>query len=112
MSGTSGVEGFQNWEIPWAQRLQSAGYVALIVDSFTSRHLTFAEHWKLGTAARGQDALDAGAFLEPPVLTVCLGEGAAQANLARGLRWCVREAHQLIHRENVEQMRPRRIRRR
>jgi dienelactone hydrolase len=63
MSGTSGTEGFQNWEIPWAQRLQSAGYVALIVDSFSARHLAFAEHWKLGAAARGQDALDAGAFL-------------------------------------------------
>jgi dienelactone hydrolase len=58
MSGTSGTEGFQNWEIRWAQRLQSAGYVALIVDSFTARRLTFAEHWKLGAAARGQDALD------------------------------------------------------
>ncbi len=63
MSGTSGTEGFQNWEIPWARRLQSAGYVALIVDSFTARRLTFAEHWKLGAAARGQDALGAGAFL-------------------------------------------------
>jgi dienelactone hydrolase len=63
MSGTSGTEGFQNWEIPWARRLQSAGYVALIVDSFTARHLAFADHWKLGAAARGQDALDAGAFL-------------------------------------------------
>jgi dienelactone hydrolase len=63
MSGTSGTEGFQNWEIPWALRLQAAGYVALIVDSFTARHLTFSEHWKLSAAARGQDALDAGSFL-------------------------------------------------
>ena len=63
MSGTSGAEGFQNWEIPWALRLQSAGYVALIVDSFTARHLAFAEHWKLGPQARGQDAWDAGSFL-------------------------------------------------
>ncbi len=75
ISGTSGTEGFQNWEIPWAQRLQSAGYVALIVDSFTARHLTFAEHWKLGTAARAQDALDAGAFLaqQPFVLRDKIG---------------------------------------
>jgi dienelactone hydrolase len=63
ISGTSGTEGFQNWEVPWARRLQSAGYVALIVDSFTARHLTFAEHWRLGPAARAQDALDAGSFL-------------------------------------------------
>jgi dienelactone hydrolase len=75
ISGTSGKEGFQNWEIPWAQRLQSAGYVALIVDSFTARHLTFAEHWKLGAASRGQDALDAGAFLvqQPFVLRNKIG---------------------------------------
>jgi dienelactone hydrolase len=75
MSGTSGTEGFQNWEIPWAQRLQAAGYVALIVDSFTARHLTFAEHWKLGAEARGQDALDAGAFLakQPFVLRGKIG---------------------------------------
>jgi dienelactone hydrolase len=75
MSGTSGTEGFQNWEIPWAQRLQSAGYVALIVDSFTARHLAFAEHWKLGAAARGQDTLDAGAFLaqQPFVLRNKIG---------------------------------------
>jgi dienelactone hydrolase len=75
MSGTSGTEGFQNWEIPWAARLQAAGYVALIVDSFTARHLTFAEHWKLGAAARGQDALDAGAYLahQPLVLPDKIG---------------------------------------
>ena len=63
ISGTSGIEGFQNWEIPWALRLQSAGYVALIVDSFSARHLSFGDHWKLRPAARAQDALDAGAFL-------------------------------------------------
>ena len=63
VSGTSGREGFQNWEIPWAQRLQQAGYVALIVDSFTPRHLAFAQHWHLSRTARGQDALDAAAFL-------------------------------------------------
>jgi len=63
LSGTSGREGFQNWETPWAQRLQRAGYVALIVDSFTPRHLAFADHWRLSPQARGQDALDAAAFL-------------------------------------------------
>lgn len=63
LSGTSGREGFQNWETPWAQRLQHAGYAALIVDSFTPRHLAFAEHWRLSPQVRGQDALDAAAFL-------------------------------------------------
>lgn len=63
VSGTSGAQGFQNWEIPWAQRLQRAGYVALIVDSFTPRGLAFADHWRLSPAARGQDTLDAAAFL-------------------------------------------------
>lgn len=63
MSGTSGKEGFQNWEIPWALRLQRAGYVALVVDSFTARGLGFADHWRLPMVARGQDALDAGRFL-------------------------------------------------
>ena len=63
LSGTSGREGFQNWEIPWAQRLQRAGYVALIVDSFTPRGLAFADHWRLSREARGQDALDGAAFL-------------------------------------------------
>jgi dienelactone hydrolase len=63
LSGTSGREGFQNWEIPWGQRLQGAGYVALIVDSFTPRHLAFAQHWRLSRQTRGQDALDAAAFL-------------------------------------------------
>jgi dienelactone hydrolase len=64
VSGTSGREGFQNWEIPWAERLQRAGYVALIEDSFTPRHLAFSQHWRLSAAARGQDALDAAAYLE------------------------------------------------
>jgi dienelactone hydrolase len=75
ISGTSGTEGFQNWEIPWAQRLQSAGYVALIVDSFTARHLAFAAHWKVSPASRGQDTLDAGAFLarQPFVLRNSIG---------------------------------------
>ena len=63
VSGTSGREGFQNWEIPWAERLQRAGYVALIEDSFTPRHLAFSQHWRLSAAARGQDALDAAAYL-------------------------------------------------
>jgi dienelactone hydrolase len=63
VSGTSGREGFQNWEIPWAQRLQRAGYVALIEDSFTPRHLAFSQHWRLSAAARGHDALDAAAYL-------------------------------------------------
>lgn len=63
LSGTSGREGFQNWETPWAQRLQRAGYVALIVDSFTPRHLTFSDHWRLSPQARGQDGLDAATFL-------------------------------------------------
>ena len=63
VSGTSGREGFENWEIPWALRLQRAGYVALIVDSFTERHLAFAQHWRLSRSARGKDALDAAAFL-------------------------------------------------
>jgi dienelactone hydrolase len=63
MSGTSGREGFANWETPWALRLQRAGYVALIVDSFTPRGLAFSQHWRLSRQARGSDALDAGAFL-------------------------------------------------
>jgi dienelactone hydrolase len=67
VSGTSGREGFQNWEIPWAQRLQRAGYVALIEDSFTPRHLAFSQHWRLSAAARGHDALDAAAYLSAVV---------------------------------------------
>jgi dienelactone hydrolase len=63
VSGTSGREGFQNWEIPWAERLQRAGYVALFEDSFTPRHLAFSQHWRLSAAARGRDALDAAAYL-------------------------------------------------
>jgi dienelactone hydrolase len=63
MSGTSGREGFANWETPWALRLQRAGYVALVVDSFTPRGLVFSQHWRLSREARGQDALDAAAFL-------------------------------------------------
>lgn len=75
VSGTSGAQGFQNWEIPWAQRLQRAGYVALIVDSFTPRGLAFADHWRLSPAARGRDALDAAAFLrrEPFVRAMQIG---------------------------------------
>jgi dienelactone hydrolase len=75
LSGTSGREGFQNWETPWAQRLQRVGYVALIVDSFTPRHLAFSEHWRLSPQARGQDALDAAAFLgnSPFVRTGSIG---------------------------------------
>jgi dienelactone hydrolase len=75
VSGTSGAQGFQNWEIPWAQRLQQAGYVALVVDSFTGRGLAFADHWKLSPEARGQDALDAAAFLahQPFVRTNQIG---------------------------------------
>ncbi len=63
MSGTSGREGFANWETPWALRLQRAGYVALIVDSFTPRGLAFSQHWRLSREARGRDALDAALFL-------------------------------------------------
>jgi len=64
VSGTSGSEGFQNWEIPWAERLQRAGYVALIEDSFTPRHLAFSQHWRLSPATRGRDAVDAAAYLQ------------------------------------------------
>lgn len=63
MSGTSGRQGFANWEIPWAQRLQGAGYVALIVDSYTGRGLTFSQHWRLPMSQRAQDALDAATYL-------------------------------------------------
>jgi dienelactone hydrolase len=75
VSGTSGAQGFQNWEVPWAQRLQRAGYVALIVDSFTPRGLAFAEHWRLSAALRGRDTLDAAAFLrrQPYVRTTEIG---------------------------------------
>jgi dienelactone hydrolase len=75
MSGTSGREGFANWETPWALRLQRAGYVALVVDSFTPRGLAFSQHWRLSREARGRDALDAGAFLagQPFVLAKKIG---------------------------------------
>jgi dienelactone hydrolase len=63
MSGTSGRSGFPNWETPWAQRLQRAGYVAFVVDSYTGRGLPFSEHWRVQPSQRSQDALDAAAFL-------------------------------------------------
>jgi dienelactone hydrolase len=63
MSGTSGRSGFPNWETPWAQRLQRAGYAAFVVDSFTGRGLPFSEHWRVQPSQRSQDALDAAAFL-------------------------------------------------
>ncbi|HMD02472.1 MAG TPA: dienelactone hydrolase family protein [Candidatus Baltobacteraceae bacterium] len=62
--GTAGVEGFSFWERPWARRLHDLGYASLVVDSYTSRHSSWKNHWRIDArTTRARDLLDAQAYL-------------------------------------------------
>lgn len=62
--GTAGIEGFSFWERPWARRLRKMGYASLIVDSYTSRHSSWKNHWRIDArTVRARDLLDAETYL-------------------------------------------------
>ncbi|HTV92020.1 MAG TPA: prolyl oligopeptidase family serine peptidase [Verrucomicrobiae bacterium] len=62
--GTAGIEGFSFWERPWARRLLDLGYASLIVDSYTARHSSWKNHWRIDPrTVKARDLLDARAYL-------------------------------------------------